>query len=250
MRRTIILLLAVMVTITIHGQNRLDEQGRKTGPWKGETSDGKVLYEGTFQEGKPVGLMVRYYESGAVQARMMFDPGGECSRAKLFYKNGKQAAEGLYVQKAKDSVWIYYSEFDGTVRIRETYSAGKLHGKTIRYYPSGDVSEEVTWDQDSREGPWNQYFEDGTVRLKGHYSNNMLNGPYEVYFGDGTLIMSGVYLNDESNGSWSYFDETGNLLYTLEYKNGKPVDQEKYLKLLQEHLLPLDTIPVPQPFQQ
>ena len=229
------------------GQNQLDDQGRKTGPWKVETPEGNAVYEATFLEGKPVGLMVRYYESGTVRARMIFESGGDRSHAELFYKNGKKAAEGLYVMKAKDSVWTYYSEYDGTVRIRESYSEGKLDGKSTRYYPTGGISEEINWVKDSREGPWLQYFEDGTPRLKGRYKNNLLNGKYEVYFGNSTIMMSGVYLDNKSNGTWSYFDETGNLLYNLEYNNGNPVDQEKYFQLMQDTLLRADTIQEPQP---
>ena len=233
----------------LNGQNQLDEQGRKTGPWKVEYPNGKVLYEGSFLEGKPVGPMIRYYDSGAIRAKMDFDAQGKRSYAELYYKGGKKAAEGIYESQDKDSVWTYYSEFDGTLRMRETYAGGKLHGASYNYYPSGEVSEEVHWDTNSREGPWIQYFEGGGIRLKSAYQNNLLNGFHEVYFTDKMLMMSGIYVNGHSEGTWSYFDEEGELLYTLEYKNGRPVDEEKYMKLMQDTLLKYDTIEAPQPVQ-
>ena len=246
--------LLILITIfaslgALNGQNQLDEQGRKTGPWKVEYPNGKTLYEGSFVEGKPVGLMIRYYDSGVIRAKMNFDAQGNSSHAKLYYKGGKKAAEGVYVGQDKDSVWTYYSEFDGTLRMREAYVGGKLHGASFRYYPSGGVSEEVYWDMNSREGPWIQYFEEGDIRLKSAYQNNLLNGPYEVYFTDKVLLMSGTYVDDHSDGTWSYFDENGELLYTLEYKNGRPVDEEKYMELMQDTLLRYDTIEPPQPVQ-
>jgi antitoxin component YwqK of YwqJK toxin-antitoxin module len=249
MNRVLIWLLAVLGTKSILGQNLLDEQGRKTGPWRVEYPDGTTLYEATFREGEPVGLMVRYYENGAVRARMEFDPLEDRSYTELFYKNGKKAAEGLYVGKEKDSVWTYYSDFDGTVRIRENYSMGKLHGKGIRYYYSGGISEEVNWVLNSREGPWLQYYEDGSLRLRGTYRNDMLNGPYEVYQADSTLLLSGAYKDNLSDGTWSYYDKTGKLMYTIEYKEGIPADREKYLQLMQDTLLQHDTIEPPQPYQ-
>ena len=84
--------------------------------------------------------------------------------------------------------------------------------------------------------------------MKGLYENHMLNGSYEVYFGDSTLMMSGQYLDDNSTGTWSYYDETGELLYSLDYKDGYPVDYERYLQLLQDTLR-YDTIQPLHPFQ-
>lgn len=230
-------------------QNQLDEQGRKTGPWKVDYPNGLTLYEGEFSEGKPVGLMLRYYEGGALRARMNFDPDSDRSFAEMFYKNSKKAAEGLYTGKDKDSVWTYYSESDGTLRMRESFVSGKLDGKVYRYYPSGPVSEEVCWAGNKREGPWKQYFEDGLIRLESKHQNNMLNGSYRVYFRDGTLMMEGKLVDDLSEGIWSYYNEKGELLYSLEYKNGQPLDKEKYMNLMQDTLLNYDSIEAPEPVQ-
>jgi antitoxin component YwqK of YwqJK toxin-antitoxin module len=249
MKNSFILLFWVMGTLSVSGQNQLDEQGRKTGPWRVEYPNGSTLYEATFHEGRPVGLMTRYYDNNVIRAKMVFHADEDRSTAEMFYKSGKKAAIGMYVGQLKDSVWTYYSEYDGTVRIRESYQLGKLQGKAFRYYYTGGVSEEVHWEQNSREGPWNQYFEDGSIRLKGFYKNNMLNGPYEVYFSNNTLMMSGTYLDDQSNGTWNYYDDTGNLLYTLDYEKGSPADQEKYMKIMQDTLLKYDTILVPEPVQ-
>ncbi|MCP4310918.1 MAG: hypothetical protein GY790_06615 [Bacteroidetes bacterium] len=248
MKQFIIIMLFSGASL-LNGQNQLDENGKKRGPWRVEYPNGKTLYEGTFIDGRPVGLLTRYYNTGAVRAKMMFDPQADRSHAELFYKGGKKAAEGAYAGKDKDSVWIYYSDYDGTVRIRESYTEGKINGKSIRYYPNGQVSEEVSWVMDSKDGPWLQYFEGGEPRLKGSYRDNMLNGLYEVWFSEGGLLMSGEYVDDKSEGTWSYYDDKAKLLYTLEYKDGQAVDQEKYMKLMQDTLLKYDTIETPQPAQ-
>ena len=85
----------------LKGQNLLDEQGRKTGPWKVEYPNGLTLYEGNFLEGNPVGLMIRYYDTGTIRAKIYFDPQLDRSRAELYYKGGKKAAEGVYAGKGK-----------------------------------------------------------------------------------------------------------------------------------------------------
>ena len=230
-------------------QNQVDDQGRKTGPWKVEHPNGQTLYEATFEDGRPVGEMLRYYDSGALRARMYFFPDGPRSNAILFYQNGKMAAEGYYMDQLKDSVWTYYSEFDGTVRMRETYVSGKLDGPLAKYYPDGTISEEIIWKADSREGYWRQFYEDGSPRLVALYSDDQLNGTYKVYFRNGRLIMQGDYLNNRSTGTWEYYEESGKLLYELEYKDGMPLDQELYMELMQDTLLGADSLLIPEPDQ-
>ena len=68
MKDTFAFLILFTGIIAVSGQNRLDDQGRKTGPWKEEYPHGTTLYEATFHQGEPVGIMVRYYETGAVRA--------------------------------------------------------------------------------------------------------------------------------------------------------------------------------------
>ncbi len=246
----VLLILSGWLCTALYAQNLLDEKGRKTGPWKVEHPNGETMYEATFREGRPVGLMVRYDDKGRVTARMMFDSSKNHCFTTMFHENGKKAAEGWYMEKKKDSVWTYYSGYDGSVRIREDYNDGALHGNVIRYYPEGNISEEVEWENNSREGNWNQYYEDGNPRLTGQYKHNMLNGPYRVYYADTVLMMSGVYMDNKSEGTWDYYDDTGALLYSLEYKGGNPVDNEEFMRLMQDTLLSKDPVEEPQPFQK
>jgi antitoxin component YwqK of YwqJK toxin-antitoxin module len=232
------------------GQNALDEQGRKTGPWKVDYPNGNTLYEATFEEGRPVGMMVRYYENGAVRARMKFDPNIDRSFATLYYKNGKSAAEGWYAGRAKDSIWTYYSESDGTVRIREPYVKGMLHGKVLSYYPEGNISEEVHRVQNQKKGLWKQFYSDGSLRLECTYDKDMLNGLYQVYFMDSTLKISGIYVDNQSHGVWSYYNEEGDEMYTIEFKFGKAVDQAKYLEIMQDSLKKFELIAEPESIQE
>ena len=153
----------------LQAQNLVDEEGRKTGHWKVNYPNGRTLYEADFVEGKPHGEMLRYHESGLVRARMIFEAGSQRSYTHLYYESGKPAAEGWFVDQSKDSIWTYYSEFDGSVRIRESYVNGKLHGLSLSYYPNGGTSEELEWKQNVKDGAWNQYYKNGVPRLSGNY---------------------------------------------------------------------------------
>jgi len=243
-------LFLLLGATALRGQNLVDKDGHKTGPWKVEYPNGMTLYEANFQKGIPVGEMIRYYDNGVVRARMMFDSLEDESFTKLYYKNGKLAAEGWHVNKVKDSVWTYYSEFDGSVRIREPFQNGELHGVVRSYYSNGNVSEEVKWLQNEKNGSWKQYYENGSVRLESNYNKDSLNGRYELYYADSTLKVKGTYLDNRKNETWSFFDEKGSEVYYIEYLLGKAVDQEKYLQLMADSLKSYELIAIPEPFQQ
>jgi antitoxin component YwqK of YwqJK toxin-antitoxin module len=236
MRKTLLCGLLLLGAFALWGQNLLDEQGRKTGHWKVEHPNGNTLYEADFVEGVPVGEMIRYYKSGAVQARMMFDASGERSYTQMFYPNRDLAAEGWFVRQQKDSVWTYYSSTDGSVRIREPYTEGKLQGMVRFYYNSGKVSQEIEWENNEKQGIWKQYYPSGSLRLSAHYRNNRLFDSYDVYYANGKPEVKGEFLDNQFHGLWSYFDEAGEELISLEYLNGIPLDREKYNQLLQDTL--------------
>lgn len=250
MNRILIAYLLVFGGLALQAQNLVDEEGRKTGQWKVEYPNGRTLYEADFVEGRPVGEMVRYHENSAVRARMFFESGSLRSYVYLFYFSGKPAAEGWYVDQSKDSVWTYYSEFDGSVRIREPYLDGKLHGLSISYYPDGRISQEVEWKQDVKEGAWKQYYKNGVPRLSGHFKNGLLQGTYEVYYPDRTIKIKGNYLLNKSNGTWYFYNERGEEIYALEYVNGAPADREKYELWIQDTLKNYEVITQPESLQQ
>lgn len=231
----VILFIAVLALSTgIEAQNRLDEQGRKTGHWKVEYPGGGTLYTAYFVEGKPVGEMIRYYENGAVRARMQFDTIRDQSYTFLYYSSGKLAAEGWHRKQQKDSVWTYYSEVSGSVRIREPYRMGALDGWVRKYYDDGQVSEEIHWVNNLKDGPWKRYYKNGALRLNSNYENGLLQGEYAVYFSDSTVQIKGIYVDEKSHGPWHYYDRKGQEQYVIQYDHGKVLDQEKYLQMMQD----------------
>ncbi len=249
MRLFIMISILLASALAVSAQNQLDDQGRKTGRWKVDHPNGRTLYEADFLEGRPVGEMIRYYENGVIRARMVFDSSGISSYARLFFESGDEAAHGWYVNQQKDSVWTYFSAVDGSIRIREPYEDGKLHGIVRKYYSNGQVSEEVEWIRGQKQGSWKQYYPSGAPRLSAHYADDLLNGSYKVYFSNGKLEISGELLNGRSHGTWSYFDDKGEELMILEFVHGIPADRERYDQwisdTLEKYQMPLE----PEPFQ-
>jgi len=226
----------------LSAQNLTDVQGRKTGHWIVTYENGKIQYEADFAEGLPVGLMTRYNKNGELAARMYFSDKGKHCRATQFYPGSKIAAEGNYINREKDSIWNYYAEEDGSLRITENWKTGKMDGEVCRYYPNGQLREKTIWKDGKRNGSWEQFFENGSTQLTGGFVNDLRNGPYVAYFPDGTLELEGAYTNELFDGTWKLYNEEGELVLTLHYINGilqnkddLGVRDEELLKKIEEN---------------
>jgi antitoxin component YwqK of YwqJK toxin-antitoxin module len=221
-----------LTTISVQGQadtlfNQTDINNLKQGYWKKTYPDGKLLYKGFFKDNKPVGEMRRYFESGALKAIFFYDKTGESARVRLFYEDGKIAAEGKYFNTLKDSTWKYHSYYSGQVTSTEEFARGLRNGMMVNYYDNGDVSEKLEWKNNKKCGLWEQYLKGNILKLKGTYSDGRLEGEFLVNYEDGKSYAKGQYLHDQRYGKWVFYSKDGSIQSELEYLNGKVVNEDK-----------------------
>lgn len=224
-------------------KNVTDAKGQKQGYWEKTYPNGQLWYQGNFKDDRPVGEFRRYNEDGSLKTIQDYRTDGKSCYTRLYYQNGELAAEGLYQNNKKDSVWKYFSFYDKTLSLTETYSGGERNGPTIKYYPSGQPAEKVLWIAGKREGEWVQFFETGSPKLKANYTGDKLNGQFVFYFPNGRVEITGMYSNNLQEGVWQYFTLEGILHMTLEYRAGKALDTEKldaqqreYFEMIEENI--------------
>ncbi len=223
MRAAIIFLLAVYPFISFSQVNQLDSEGRRVGVWQKNYPNGRLMYEGEYKNGKPWGEWVRYYETGQKKAVMNYF-GNDSVLAKMYDVNGKRVAEGLYVNEKKEGVWSLFSE---NIKIsEEEYVNGKKCGLSKRFYPSGEIFEEIEWVDNKQEGKYQAFFKKGKPYLQCKFSNNKRNGLCLVFYENGKLEMEGFYKDNLRDKEWKYYDSNGAFLYSLEYDNGKLLNHE------------------------
>jgi len=220
--------------------NKVDDNGLKQGFWKKYYPNGKINYSGFFKDNKPVGTLKRYYESGNLKAIMNFDSTGTYAYAKLYYDDGQLAAEGCYYNSLKDSLWRYYSYYEGSVISDEIFEKGIKNGISHKYYPNGNITESEEWRNNIRSGLWEQYYEDGSLRLKGSYSDGKLTGDYIVYYPDGSIQIKGNYLEGKRHGKWLFYDEQKNLNLEINFVHGKAENEEALTRKQQEYFQNMD----------
>jgi antitoxin component YwqK of YwqJK toxin-antitoxin module len=178
--------------------------------------------------------MVRYFESGALMALLEYDQKGEYAHARLNYEDGQLAAEGVYYNSLKDSIWRYYSYYDHSLTTRETYNKGKRNGEMLNYFNNGKLSEKLTWVNDKKSGPWEQYFSNGILKFSGKYRDGKLEGDFIVNNENGKPYLKGGYENDQRHGKWIFYKDDGTIDMEIEYNHGKTTDADKLDEKQQE----------------
>ena len=247
------LLLIAIVVISVNIQNifagtsdtiwnQTDKNGLKQGYWKVNYDNGKIKYQSFFQGNKPMGELKRYYEDGTIKAIMEFYNKGERSRSKIFYENGEIAAEGNFIGTEKDSIWKYYSYFDKTLRMEENYKNGVKDGVSKKYFPNGNIAEELNWTNNKKNGDWIQRYENGNIKLKSFYQNDNRNGDFQVFYEDNKPEIKGQFSDNLMQGNWVYYDENGNEKTKIIYINNVPQnasqleqEQQEYFKMIEEN---------------
>lgn len=227
MKRFLSFAIILLFTLVLPAQefvnkdiNKVDSKGRRQGYWKVYDVNGLLKFEGEFNDGIPMGTFKYYYPDGKIKAVSAMYEQGKRSRTKVFHNNGRMMAEGNYLDKKKDSTWLYYSDYDGVLLSREHYANGLLEGQVLNYYPKGNVAEEINYVSGIKQGEWKRYFTDGKLKLKAKYIDGKLQGLMYIYHQKGFPEVSGMYKDNYKDGMWMYYDEGGEIIKKERYIKG------------------------------
>mgnify|MGYP000845351526 FL=1 len=223
--KLIIILSLLLLSLTVLPQNVTDAAGKKQGPWVKKYPNGKIMYEGTFVNDKPVGLFKRYTEEGVLLSELTYTPGRDEASAVFYYPGGLKAAEGKYVARAREGLWKFWSATQPHYLIcEEYYHNDTRHGLSQKFYPDSTLAEKVAWDMGNRTGEWLQYYPDGAICLIAEFVAGRLEGPFSYYHPNGNLQYEGRYKEDHRTGDWMVFNEDGALKQIITYREGVPSD--------------------------
>ncbi|MFW5832318.1 MAG: toxin-antitoxin system YwqK family antitoxin [Prolixibacteraceae bacterium] len=245
----IILLLPFLLAAQI---NQTDAEGRRHGLWKKQYPNGRLMYEGCFRHGKPVGEWKRYHEGGQTKAVIVYAEDSDSAYAQLFNPHGKKIAEGNYLDKTKAGKWKFFS---GEQKIAEEhYSQGLKHGISKTFYQSGELLQSTEWKEGIQEGKHQVFYKNGEPYMQCKYSRNQRNGLCLTYHQNGRVEMEANYKNNLRHDDWKFYDENGTHLYTLKYDDGKLLNPEVRDSIDNLHMNNLEkgrhTIPDPEKFME
>jgi len=159
---------------------------------------------------------------------------------KLSYKT--RDTDGKLFNGKKEGEWKTYY-LTGQLKDWEHYKHDTLNGKSISYYPNGNLSSKATYKMGIKVDSFNMYNDNGQVNLQEWYdSTGKSQGVFKVYYENGQLSQIGknknghlddtskvyyengllkgieIYKDNNKIGNWIYFDV-----------NGKQIKKELYM---------------------
>ena len=199
MKKGIIIVLLLFPFFVFSQVNQSDADGLRQGFWKKNYPNGKLMYEGHFRDGKPVGEWKRYHEGGRVKAIIDYRENSDSAFVQLFNEWGKKVAEGNFVNEKKEGTWTIFS--NNRAMAKEHYVNGLKDGVSRKFYDTGEVLEESEWKNGKQEGKYQVFYKNGDPYMQCKYSNNLRNGLCLSYFPNGRIEMEAYYKNSLRNGS-------------------------------------------------
>lgn len=220
--RNLLRLLSLSLTfifissISLNAQNnynKTDSQGRRQGKWIDFHQNGKVRYEGEFENNEPVGTFLYYSEDGVVLAKNTYVKKSKISETEVYSPNGKIIAKGKYLDKKKHDRWEYFNEETSVLIMEENYDNGVVVGKTLVYSPVTQlVIEEIEYIGGIKNGVFNKYYDNGRQMVKAFYKNDELDGSYVSYYPNGVAKESGNFVMGQKVGEWTTYDMEENII--------------------------------------
>jgi antitoxin component YwqK of YwqJK toxin-antitoxin module len=99
------------------------------------------------------------------------------------------------------------------------------HGPSARYFSTGTMKDEHTYEVGIKHGPYKLYFDNGQIKETGIYKYGLQNGRFTQYYPNGKLKAEGTYADGKLSGKYKHFSDTGNAKsegwYLMGYKNGE-----------------------------
>lgn len=205
----IVMLLFLVNACLAQDTNKLDENGKKHGLWRGIYEESKrPRYEGNFEHGKEVG-MFKFFDdtkAGTVIATRDFNPKDNSCYTIFYNQKGSKVSEGKVVNKQFEGEWKYYHEDSPQIMTIENYSNGKLEGVRKVYYKSGKIAEETT------------------------YKNGVKDGLYKKYAENDVILEETIYKNGEYEGMAVFRNPANHITGQGNFKEGKKVGKWKILQ--------------------
>jgi antitoxin component YwqK of YwqJK toxin-antitoxin module len=187
---------------------------RKTGTWI-DWIDEKVVFQGSFTDGKPNGEFVYFDRNGTELGRFTMTDG--TGTMLTFHPNQRVATSTQMVSGLKEGA---YEEVTARGRriVTGRYLADQRHGTWRDFTELGVITLEQRYKRGKLDGAWKK-FVDGKVAVEATYKDGLVDGTYTEYRA-GKPSLTGQFAADKRTGIWSWYDADGSVTLTATYKDG------------------------------
>lgn len=189
--------------------NKLDENGKKNGLWKGFHQDSKRLrFEGNFEHGIEIGVF-KFFDNtneNPIIATRTFSKNGTVAENVFMDQKGNIVSVGKTINKQNEGVWMYYHFESKEVKMIENYNKGKLNGVKKVFYKKNILAEESHYLEDVKNGLSRIFTEKGIVIEEANFKNGEYHGLVIFREVNGKIASKGNFVNGAKKGKWQFFD--------------------------------------------
>lgn len=175
------------------------------GPYEEYYETGIKSVSGEYHNNLRMGLWTEYYENGEKKSSQEWALNDTKTSSKEsgaymeYYESGTLKISGAYDGWTKTGPWTWYHE-NGAV---EATIEGWIR-------PEGSIFSEY-------HGEYKKYFDSGALQLQGSYDTGAPIGQWIWAYESGVIMQKGSHLNGERSGTWKYYLSDGRLLEKREH---------------------------------
>ncbi|MDX9797758.1 MAG: hypothetical protein RBT05_02760 [Bacteroidales bacterium] len=163
--------------------------------------NGKLQYEGNFNNNEKTGKWTYYFENGAIFSKCDFTN----SKSGNGWEVYKMDNTKIVSSKDKiDEVSFYPEGTLAAIKFRN-----QNQEKEYKFFPSFKVMEERNYKGNILNGQTLSFYENGNINSKNYFKDGMQDSIYVLYYENGTTQIKGNYKLDTKVGKWEYFREDG-----------------------------------------
>jgi antitoxin component YwqK of YwqJK toxin-antitoxin module len=223
--------------------------GVKDGEARSYYETGELCAEFLYKDGKINSLLKEYWEDGGLKSTCNVVYGKIEGELRNYHSNGNLWVIENYITSGRNGEYREYWE-DGTIKFMFNFVDGKTEGEGNEFYEDGqikqkanynngelnglyqtwfrahpdvnpNISEEITFKDGKKDGPYKHYNSDGIVIKECNYIDGLLEGKHIIRnYTNGKIYIEEHYKQNLLHGSYKQWDEEGNLVREQEYVNG------------------------------
>jgi uncharacterized protein len=193
--------------------------------------NGKLQYEGNFNNNERIGKWTYYFENGVVFSKCDFTNSKSgfdwevyrMDKTKIVGKKDKINQVSFYPDGALAAIKIKSNgqekeyKFFATYRVLEEreYKGNILNGQTLSFYENGNINSKNYFKDGMQDSVYLLYYENGATQIKGNYKLDSKVGKWEYFKADGTPDGEEIYGEEGSllkprDTGLKYYDKNGN----------------------------------------
>lgn len=188
--------------------------------WELDSSDKKIyLFTSTFVDGRLHGSGKKYWPNGKIMFEGTYENGSATSGT-FYNQDGGIRYEGKWSGKQYQGEGkLYWS--DGQLRYDGQWLEDQRSGYGTSYREDGTKEYEGYWEKDQYSGYGTKFFEDGeTVSYEGRFSKGIYTGQGTEYYRKNVMRYSGEWDEGNFNGYGVWYWESGRKFYEGDFENG------------------------------